>query len=79
MVNSLQFEWSAPFDNYAAITDYKVYWDQGEPDLLLFYSLTETTYAELEWAKDNSQMPELVPGAYYQFKVSAVNAIGESD
>jgi len=24
-------------------------------------------------------MPELVPGAYYQFKVSAVNSIGESD
>jgi len=24
-------------------------------------------------------MPELIPGAYYQFKVSAVNSIGKSD
>lgn len=31
------------------------------------------------WTKDNSEMPQLVPGGYYQFKVSAVNLIGESD
>lgn len=41
--------------------------------------LTPTSYGNLEWIKDNSQLPELVPGQYYRFKVTAVNSIGESD
>jgi hypothetical protein len=68
-----------PNENYDSIIDYKVYWDAGESGLVLFYTLTDTTYGEYEWFKDNSLMPELLPGAYYQFKVSAVNTIGESD
>ena len=44
----------------------------------LFTILTESTLGATEWTKDNSQLPELVPGGYYQFKVSALNSIGES-
>lgn len=75
----LKFSWSAPFDNYDAITDYRVYWDAGDQDLTLFTQLTPTSYGGLEWIKDNNNLPELVPGQYYRFKVAAVNSIGESD
>lgn len=45
-VESLQFGWSMPNDNYDTIIDYKVYWDQGEQGLVLFYVLSETTYGD---------------------------------
>jgi hypothetical protein len=41
--------------------------------------LTGSTGNLLEWKKDNTYIPELIPGEYYQFKVSAVNSIGESE
>ena len=73
----MQFTWSEPDGNFDPVTDYKVYWDQGL-NLELFTILTESTLGATEWTKDNSQLPELVPGGYYQFKVSALNSIGES-
>lgn len=75
----MKFSWSEPNDNYSPITDYKVYWDAGDKDLSILIELTPTSYGEVEWLKDNSQLPELIPGQYYRFKVTAVNSIGESD
>ena len=78
MPDAIVFSWTEPFNNYDPILDYKVYWDSGLA-MNIFGVLTMSTFGELQWNKDNSQMPELVPGTYYQFKVSAFNSIGESD
>lgn len=78
-INILKFSWTAPFYQYDSITDYKVYWDASDHTIILFELLTATTYGETEWIKDNNVLPELVPGNYYRFRVSAVNSIGESD
>lgn len=40
--------------------------------------MTGSTGNQPEWTKDNSEIPELVPGEYYGFMVSAYNSIGES-
>lgn len=55
-----------------------MYWDSGNGDTF-FSVLTSSTLGALSWTKDNSHLPELIPGVYYQFKVSAINSIGESD
>jgi hypothetical protein len=78
-IDVLKFVWNEPFDQYDAISDYKVYWDLGDSTTNLFTLLTSTTYSQREWIKDNGLLPELVPGKYYRFRVAAVNSIGESD
>lgn len=55
-----------------------MYWDIGTGSNV-FTQLASSTNNLTLWTKDNSNMPLLVPGVYYQFKVSAVNLIGESD
>jgi len=74
----ISFSWFAPYDQYSLIQDYKVYWDSGTGSNVFTVLATSTQKLTL-WTKDNSEMPLLVPGGYYQFKVSAVNLIGESD
>ena len=74
---TITFDWTPPSDNFNAISEYRIYWDQGvgAPFELLGTSAGNSPI----FTKDASTLPELVPGEYYEFKVSAVNAIGESD
>jgi hypothetical protein len=62
---AISIEWMAPSDNFDAILDYNVYWDLGIE--AAFEILTDSTSNLLIWTKDNSEIPELVPGEYYQF------------
>jgi hypothetical protein len=62
---SISIEWTAPSDNFDAILDYNVYWDLGIE--APFEILTDSTGNQLSFTKDNSVIPELVPGEYYQF------------
>jgi titin len=73
---AITMDWTAPNDNFDPILDYYVYWDKGLAGD--FELLTDTTGNQVEFTKDNTHIPELVPGEYYQFKVSAINSIGES-
>jgi hypothetical protein len=65
--------WIPPHDQYDTIIDYKVFWDSGSSSDW-FDLLTSTTAGQLEWTVSG-----LTFGVYYQFKVSAINAIEESD
>ena len=64
MPNEIVFSWIEPTNNFDPINDYKIYWDVGRGDTL-FDLLTASTFGQLEWTKDNSQMPELMPGSFY--------------
>jgi hypothetical protein len=69
----VSFEWITPFSQYDAIYDYKIYWDSGLENAW-FTLLASSTYGQTQYVASG-----LVTGIYYQFKVAAVNTIGESD
>jgi hypothetical protein len=58
-IDILSFKWIEPFNQHDEITDYRVYWDEGESQINLFKLLTPTTFGEVEWIKDNSILPNL--------------------
>ncbi len=72
--NSITFGWSAPLDNGGTpVTDYKVYWNAGI-DNNSFGLLSSTTLGFITY----TYQVGITAGAYYEFKVVAKNAIGDS-
>lgn len=57
----------------SAVTDYKVYWDNGE-GLGVFYLKQATTTPALSFTASS-----VVAGKTYSFKISAVNIVGEGN
>ncbi len=53
--------------------DYKVLWDAGRGNAI-FDVLAASTFGQVEYTTTAA----LIPGKYYQFKVIAVNNIGDS-
>ena len=72
--NSITFGWSVPTDNGGTpVTDYKVYWNGGI-DNNPFGLLSSTTLGFITYTYQTG----IVAGTYYEFKVVAKNAIGDS-
>jgi Fibronectin type III domain len=72
--NSITFGWSAPVDNGGTpVTDYKVYWNAGIEGNS-FGLLSSTTLGFITYTFQSG----IVAGTYYEFKVVAKNAIGDS-
>jgi hypothetical protein len=73
--NTLQitFSWTMPYDGGKAITDFKVYYDNARGDRV-FDFLANVGSATNSY----THATNLQPGAFYEFKVAAVNAIGTS-
>ena len=66
-------EWEAPLvTGGIPIVDYKVYWDYGQGGA--FVEIADTTTGDLIYTKNS----DVIEGLTYQFKVVAVNAVGES-
>ena len=63
----------APYDGHDTIIDYRVEWDSGSNGAT-FAQLAESTFNTRKYKTQVS----LSVGTYYQFKVIAVNAIGDS-
>lgn len=71
---SITFGWSAPvYNGGTSITDYQIYWNGGI-DYNPFVQLSSTTFGFIIYTYQTS----LTPGNYYEFKVTTINAIGES-
>lgn len=72
----LSVEWSPAHDGGDSITDFKVYWDNGEG--ASFINIAETTFGQGNLIRyltaDGSDF-----GKSYFFKISAVNEIGEGE
>jgi len=69
----IEFNWTAPYDGHDPILDYRVLWDKGLNGAL-FFELTASTFNTLS----HKTQTVLTSGTYYQFKVIAVNSIGDS-
>lgn len=70
---ALTIQWDAvsSADNGGdAVTDYRIYWDQGTST---WTQLATSTVGATTFTKDSG----LSPGTTYKFKVSGVNSIGE--
>ena len=72
--NEIEFSWLEPYDGHDSIADYKILWDGGL-GTSIFSELASSTFGTLSYRT----VATLTPGVYYQFKVVAVNSIGESD
>jgi titin len=72
--SEIEFSWLVPYDGHDDITDYKVLWDGGQ-GTSIFTELASSTFGTRSYQTDAT----LTPGVYYQFKVIAVNSIGQSD
>lgn len=71
---SITFGWSVPADNGGApVSDYKVYWNGGI-DNNAFGLLSSTTLGFITYTFQT----DIVAGTFYEFKVVAKNAIGDS-
>ena len=73
-VNIIQIAWTAPYDGLDPIYDYKVLWDAGAGNSI-FTQLASSTVGQTSFTTST----QLTAGVYYQFKVIAVNNIGDSD
>ena len=69
----IQFSWTTPYDGGKAITDYKVYYDNARGDNVYNF-LANVGSATNSYTHETN----LQPGAFYEFKVAAVNVIGTS-
>lgn len=71
---SLSISWVAPSNGGDPITDFKVYWDQAIGTYIVVGSSTsgQTNFVKA-LAADGSNA-----GKTYNFKVSALNSVGES-
>jgi hypothetical protein len=71
---SLSISWVAPSNGGDSITDYKVYWDQAMDTYIVIGSSTAglTNFVKA-LAADGSNA-----GKTYNFKISALNSVGES-
>ena len=68
---TIDLSWSTPFDNGDAITDYIIKYSEDN------FS-TETTFNDGTNTDTNVRVTGLIPGNSYQFKVIAVNGVGNS-
>jgi hypothetical protein len=72
--NSITFGWSVPLDNGGTpVTDYKIYWNTGI-DNNAFGLLSSTTLGFITY----THQANITAGSFYEFKVVAINAIGDS-
>ena len=72
----ISIQWtSLPLDNNGGspVTDYRVYWDNGE-GLGQYYLRLASTTPSLTYTETLVQ-----PGKTYSFKISAVNVVGEGN
>lgn len=70
---NIQFSWTPPYNGQDPIYDYKVIWDAGAGNSI-FTTLASSTVGQTSYSTTAS----LSAGVYYQFKVIAVNNIGDS-
>jgi hypothetical protein len=70
---TINFEWTAPYDGGSDITYYKVYWDDAR-ETATFSLLAFTLGPDTNFIINTG----LTTGLFYQFKVIAVNAVGDS-
>lgn len=71
---TITIKWSAQAANTnggSTITDYKIYWDNGQANN--FVLLAASTHPNFEHT-----VSSLTSGTYYNFKMSSVNVVGES-
>jgi hypothetical protein len=70
--STINFSWIAPYNGGTPITYYKIYWDSGTG------TSTFTEYA-FTVNPTNSFLVNsgLTAGTFYQFKVAAVNLVGD--
>ena len=71
----ISIQWTAlpsGSDGGSPVTDYKVYWDNGE-SLGNFYLKQATTTPAMSFTATS-----LTAGTFYSFKIAAVNLVGES-
>lgn len=69
----ITFSWTVPYDGGKPITGYKVYYDNARDDGV-FELLANIGSATNQYTHSEN----LQPGAFYEFKVAAVNDIGVS-
>jgi len=70
----ITFSWTAPYDGGLPITDYYIYWDSGAANDVFAAYITPAVGSD---AVTFTASSGLTPGNIYEFKVSALNAIGE--
>ena len=72
---SITIEWLDPvFDGGDPVNDFKIYWNAGD-DNGNFVLLQDTNFGSNTFTKQDS---DIVAGNYYEFKVVAVNSVGDS-
>ena len=72
---SITFEWSDPdFNGGSPVTDFKIYWNGGY-DNGIFLEIQSTNFGFNTFTKQDG---DIEAGVYYEFKVLAVNYVGDS-
>lgn len=72
---SITIDWQDPvFNGGSPVTDFKIYWNEGIDDGP-FVLLQDTNFGFNTYTKQDSG---ITPGTYYEFKIVAVNYVGDS-
>ena len=74
-VDSIEIRWSAPSDGGSAIIDYGVFWDNGIGGGVFIYTGSTDGYLTFT-VPVSEESNALIAGRTYEFKVSALNAVG---
>jgi hypothetical protein len=77
-ISQVTFTWTAPFHGGSPITEYKVYWDEGDSEVVDFV-LSDELSSYGTTASIYTRTVGVEAASLYRFKVTAVNEIGESD
>ena len=77
-INSIEIRWDAPSNGGSEITDYKVFWDSGTGNEQYLYKGNTAGYLTFT-VPLSGDTETLIPGRAYEFKVSALNAVGEGE
>lgn len=77
-VDSIEIRWSPPSDGGSTITDYRVFWDSGVGGNVFDFKASTGGYLAFT-VPINGSSETLIAGRSYQFKVSAVNDVGEGE